>query len=511
MIVLYRNSIISLILSVAIIFCSLSGTYSSLYATDSHKDSYITGKIVAHVSTNGSEYTDYDEDGNSYWVNNSETSVADLFRDFEGDSVRDCSTSISNDGNTDIVAFMVVGLPTATEEQLSSNIPASQNKRIKVEAYATTYNGEGFAIDNLNNIWDSLNVDVDEDSEESTDVSDRHLIFEANDALISNYNASMWKILNLETDSNTNTDHVYQSVDGYDYYIFAYKEPLKSGEISDSLFDYINNPNLVTINDTTAIKLMPADGNETIMIERGNGAVETYCQTSIAGFNNATTSTAKRQYAPFGVTSITKAFNETYGDYTFNAEDYSEWFVYGFSTGVKLTTVTDYISVSGNGRYEILNARGKAMTTTNRLSTGYTINVYDMNFTNSDTSDDILVESFYVVIFGDVNKDGYINSSDSSTISKEVAGTTSWAVKDSDTYTPYLVRAATISSNDVVDSNIQTWINKITNKTATLNQTTGLAVSTTTTTTTTTTTVTENTTDSQTTTTKTESTSMKEN
>jgi hypothetical protein len=250
MIVLHRNSIIFLVLSIAIVFCSLSGVYSSLYATDSYKDSYTTGKIIVHIKDEDEIYIANNEDGSSYWVDSSVENVAELFIDFDNGEERNVCPCITNDGDSSVIAFMVVGLPTATESELSENIPSSQYKAIKLEAYALICDNENFYPDDPDLTWESLDIDVDGDFEESTDTSDRLIVFNANDDLMNNYNDN-WRLLNKEEDTETGIDHVYQSEDGYDYYIFVYEQPLAIGETSDYLFDYINNPNSVMINDTS--------------------------------------------------------------------------------------------------------------------------------------------------------------------------------------------------------------------------------------------------------------------
>ena len=216
------------------------------------------------------------------------------------------------------------------------------------------------------------------------------------------------------------------------------------------------------------VKLMPVEGNETVMIERGNGAVETYCTTTIEGFNKYILSSSKRRYAPNGVESVTKAFDDTYGDdYTFNSEDYSEWFVYGLKVGLKINELDSYITVTGGGDYKVFNVRGdeQSKSATKSIATGYTIAVYD--------EAGVLVEKFYVVIFGDVNQDGYVNASDVSAIQREMNKKTSWSKVSSDSYTPRFVRAANVNGDTYINASDANTVKKVMNKKATINQTTG--------------------------------------
>ena len=210
------------------------------------------------------------------------------------------------------------------------------------------------------------------------------------------------------------------------------------------------------------VKLMPVEGNETVMIERGNGAVETYCTDSINGFAKATTIVQKKKFAPVGVKSVTKAFDETYGDYTFNSEDYSTWYVYGLTTNLSKTSIKNYLTVSGDGYFEVTLRKG-----TSRVGTGAVITVYDKEGT--------VVEKFYVVIFGDVDQNGSITAGDITTVSRESANKTKWS-KAGTAYTPYLVRAANIDGNNTtINAGDISMINKVNAKKLTLNQTTGRA------------------------------------
>ena len=199
----------------------------------------------------------------------------------------------------------------------------------------------------------------------------------------------------------------------------------------------------------TVVKLMPAEDNETVMIERGDGHVETYCQDTITGFNNAKNAAQQRMYAPYGVKSVTKAFDTTYGNYTFDPEDYSTWYVYGFKKGLTSKKVAAMLKVTGDGRMEIKTRQG--IKDNYIVGTGTEISIYDQNGTPEDKKDDILVEKFYVVIFGDINKDGAINSTDTIDLSKELKAK-KWSYSKSESYTPYLVRAANINGDTSVNS-----------------------------------------------------------
>ena len=219
---------------------------------------------------------------------------------------------------------------------------------------------------------------------------------------------------------------------------------------------------IIAIPEYSVVKLMPADGNETVMIERGNGAVETYCTTTIEGFNKYTSIAQKKKFAPVGVKSVTKAFDDTYGDYTFNSKDYSTWYVYGLTTNLSTTKIKSYLTVSGDGYFEVTRGKG-----TSNVGTGSVITVYDKEGT--------VVEKFYVVIFGDVDQNGRITSADSTTIDKETGNKTKWS-KSGAAYKPYLVRAANIDGyNTSITSADASTLEKVTGNKLKLDQTTGRA------------------------------------
>ena len=121
----------------------------------------------------------------------------------------------------------------------------------------------------------------------------------------------------------------------------------------------------------------------------------------------------------------------------------SIWYVYGLEEILKETTLlAEYIDVQGDGRIEIeFRAREEGKTHAPWTGTGTIINVYD-NVT------DELVESFYIVIFGDLNGDSYITAADISLAEDEALGLTWWSSEDEVEYAPYMVKAADLSGNN---------------------------------------------------------------
>ena len=215
------------------------------------------------------------------------------------------------------------------------------------------------------------------------------------------------------------------------------------------------------------VKLMPVEGNETVMIERG-GKVETNGDDTITNFNKAS-SRLKKQYAPNGVNTVVKAFDDTYGTYE-NNDNFETWYVYGFDTEIKANDLSEYVKVSGDGRYEVINLKDKKAGSRDLLGTGFIINVYDQNGTPDNTADDDLVEKFYVVISGDVDGNGRVNSSDTNAIKKELNNETYWSNEANDSYAPYKVRAANMDGNDRINSSDVQILKAVLNNSKTLNQ-----------------------------------------
>ena len=121
----------------------------------------------------------------------------------------------------------------------------------------------------------------------------------------------------------------------------------------------------------------------------------------------------------------------------------SIWYVYGLEEVIKDKDLLDFfIDVQGDGRIEIIFREGII---NNWTGTGTVINVYD-NVT------DELVESFYIVIYGDLNGDSYITAIDTSIALDETLYITSWSDENSDEYAPYMVKAADLINQDCFSS-----------------------------------------------------------
>lgn len=167
-------------------------------------------------------------------------------------------------------------------------------------------------------------------------------------------------------------------------------------------------------------------------------------------------------------TTIIDRAGGTVKDYTAD----SQWYVYGLEEYITINTLLDeYIDVSGDGRIEIIYAKDAYKPYT---GTGTVINVYDRMGTDT-ISDDILVESFHIVIFGDVNGDALAEAVDASFVWDEVSGLTSWSDPDSDEYKHYCVKAADITGEGYVESIDGSYIGDHTIGLLTINQETGRA------------------------------------
>lgn len=190
----------------------------------------------------------------------------------------------------------------------------------------------------------------------------------------------------------------------------------KEGDIYEGTTDLV----LYAQYERIAIKLVPVEGSTTV-VDR-NGTRESY---------NSGTDRDGNAYTP-----VNPDFYNTTED------NYEDYFIYGLKTRLKETVLLNqYITVLGDGRIEVIHAHSSYAPYT---GTGTIINVYDRVGT-AETSDDVLVETFYLVIFGDVNGDSAGNSADVSAIEEEGIGLTSWSSKNSEDYTRYLVMAADVN------------------------------------------------------------------
>ncbi len=175
--------------------------------------------------------------------------------------------------------------------------------------------------------------------------------------------------------------------------------------------------NYYAVYEKVAVKLVPTEGSTT-MIER-NGAIESY--------NDGYTVSADPVEAADG-------------------ETFDKYLIYGLSVGLRDTalateTSTVWVEVQGDGYTTVTPV------TRGRLGTGTVVAVYDRNGT-ADTADDILVEQFYVVIFGDLDGNARLTAGDATLLKGEIANPV-WSGR---TRTEYLFRAANLDGNRRITS-----------------------------------------------------------
>lgn len=182
------------------------------------------------------------------------------------------------------------------------------------------------------------------------------------------------------------------------------------------------------------VKLVPKAGSTTI-VER-DGAIEKLADNSV---------TPDRVYPAIG-------------------GNFSEWFIYGLKTRLTEEVLRDqFIDVLGDGRIEITAGNPTASKNT---GTGTKVEVYD-NVTNE------LVETFYIIIYGDVNGDADVSAIDVSIVSDESLLFTSWSVYG-DEYKPYMLKAGDIKKDNYIDVLDESLINAHALGRGVINQETGL-------------------------------------
>ena len=190
----------------------------------------------------------------------------------------------------------------------------------------------------------------------------------------------------------------------------------KAGDIYEGTTDLI----LYAKYERIAVKLVPVEGSTTV-VDR-NGVRESY---------NEGTDRNGKAYTPVNGTP-------------YEATDFDRYFIYGLKCKlIDTVLLSDYITVLGDGRIEIIPVSPAYK---RFAGTGTIINVYDRVGTE-ETTDDILVETFHIVIFGDVNGDSAANSADSSLINDEAIGLSSWSSTRSPEYSAYKAMAGDVENN----------------------------------------------------------------
>ena len=112
------------------------------------------------------------------------------------------------------------------------------------------------------------------------------------------------------------------------------------------------------------------------------------------------------------------------------------------------STLRGYVDYTGDGRIEIVpNVVSGGVS--KEYGTGTVINLYYANGTE-DTSDDVLVESFYVVVFGDVSGDSDITTADVALARASAAGAHAEADRWDSDQIPYRFKAGNINGDDKI-------------------------------------------------------------
>ncbi len=168
-----------------------------------------------------------------------------------------------------------------------------------------------------------------------------------------------------------------------------------------------------------------------------------------------------------GCTTVIDRAGGTVDDYDATT---SRWYVYGLTDRMQINARFDekrldtYIDVSGDGYYEVVEFKVKE----GSVGTGTVINVYD-NLTGE------LVESFWIIIYGDLDGDGIIANNDYTIALTEHAGLTSWSAVDGDEYIHYYTKAADLNGNDYFNFTDAVQIDYYVNGIVAIDQATGIA------------------------------------
>ncbi len=144
-----------------------------------------------------------------------------------------------------------------------------------------------------------------------------------------------------------------------------------------------------------------------------------------------------------------------------NATDREQWYVYGF-TGRRINAAEfpKFFEVVGDGSYTIENSVLSGV-----FGTGAKVHVID-NVTGEE------VETFYIIIFGDLDGNAIINSNDATLLNKEMIKAT-WSSRRGGT--PYRIKAADLARDKLINSNDATLLNQVSSSLKKINQQTGVA------------------------------------
>ena len=117
--------------------------------------------------------------------------------------------------------------------------------------------------------------------------------------------------------------------------------------------------------------------------------------------------------------------------------------IYGLREGLNPKVLDElFLDYEGDGNLVI-----KPVTEgTSRYGTGAVVELYN-------NADGTLVESFHIVVFGDLNGDSYINGIDVSIVTDEAFWITDWSDEDSENYDEFRTIAAKFENDEAIGSN----------------------------------------------------------
>ncbi len=180
-----------------------------------------------------------------------------------------------------------------------------------------------------------------------------------------------------------------------------------TSSFNDPVFD--GDPRFIK----NSVKLVPLNSDSTAVIER-DGIVETWHEFG--------------DVLPYGISADNIKEPD---DTAYDSEGFDRWFVYGLKENMTEADFADFVKVTGDGTMKIIPTEAG-------YGTGTVIEVYDGN---------VLVEQFFVIIFGDMDGNGIIDINDSALLRTEsVEGT--WSVANK---VYYLIKAANLDLNDYID------------------------------------------------------------
>ncbi|MEE1012476.1 MAG: InlB B-repeat-containing protein [Acutalibacteraceae bacterium] len=153
-----------------------------------------------------------------------------------------------------------------------------------------------------------------------------------------------------------------------------------------------------------------------------------------------------------------------------NVDDAIVGYITGLETRLtKAKLLSTYLTVEGDGRLEVTLTKYKL------CGTGARVDVID-NVTNE------IVETYYIIIYGDVNGDSDIDATDASMIGTEAAGLTSWSntiwleTENPENYDHCKVLAADVDGDGYITATDSTAIDDVSLWVATVDQQTGKVV-----------------------------------